>query len=245
MKPDSPAVLSGPGARADADPAGTGPTLRFYFDYISPNAYIAWQALKPIGESFNLDIRPIPILFAGLLGASGRTGPAEYEPMRRWMFSNVLRKCSILDIPFAPPASHPFNPLALLRLTALDMNECQRHGLIDILFSAVWAKSTAITDPQALLEVLLDGGLDGQSMLAAITTDEAKLRIRNNTDAAIECGVFGVPTMIVDEALFYGYDDFPYMRRLLQGRDPLDHNKVTSWTEVKPSAVRRKKQPDR
>ena len=68
---------------------------------------------------------------------------------------------------------------------------------------------------------------------------EVKDRVRSQTDSAIAAGVFGVPTMIIDSELFWGYDDFPFLERFLAGRDPLDHEALKAWVGVRPSATRR------
>jgi 2-hydroxychromene-2-carboxylate isomerase len=211
----------------------------FYFDYISPNAYIAWVELRRLAPDYGLEIRPIPVLFAGLLGASGRKGPAEYEPMRRWMMANVMRKCAVLEIPLQPPAFHPFNPLVLLRLTALDMPAGRRLDLIDRLFSAVWARSLDTRIPERIGPCLQAGGFDAASMLGEIGSTGIKNRVRTNTDEALNAGVFGVPSVVVDQQVFYGYDDFPYFIDHLEGRDPVNADSIRAWDRIEPSATRR------
>jgi hypothetical protein len=69
--------------------------------------------------------------------------------------------------------------------------------------------------------------------------DAAKARLRADTDAAIARGVFGVPTMIVGETLFWGYDDFAFLDLHLAGRDPLSEAAVARWAgKTSPSAMR-------
>ena len=75
--------------------------VRFYFDYISPNAYVAWTQLPALVRRHGAAIEPIPVLFAGLLEAAGRLGPAEIPLQMRWMWKNVCRKAALLGIPFA------------------------------------------------------------------------------------------------------------------------------------------------
>ena len=90
--------------------------LTFWFDPISPYAYLAFEHLPQAleGCSYSVDYRPV--LFAGLLGHWGQLGPAEIEPKRAWTFRQVAWHAHTLGIPMDTPAMHPFNPLSLLRL---------------------------------------------------------------------------------------------------------------------------------
>jgi 2-hydroxychromene-2-carboxylate isomerase len=73
--------------------------VRFLFDYISHNAYLAWVELQPLARRCGRAVEPVPVLFAGLLNAHGQLGPAEVAPKARWMMLNVARKARLLGIP--------------------------------------------------------------------------------------------------------------------------------------------------
>src|SRR6185436_5525415 len=122
-------------------------TLRFYFDYISTNAYLAWLQMPTLARRYQLIVEPVPVLFAGLLEAHGTTGPAETPNKALWMFKNNLRKASLLGVPLNPPAFHPFNPLLSLRVPSLarDLDECD--ALITRLFEAVWVRGEHVSEP--------------------------------------------------------------------------------------------------
>ncbi len=85
--------------------------IRFYFDYISPNAYLAWTQLPALAERNGCRIEPMPVLFAGLLEAHRQLGPAEVAPKMRWMWKNIARKAAMIGVQLNAPAFHPFNPL--------------------------------------------------------------------------------------------------------------------------------------
>jgi len=111
--------------------------LRFYFDYVSPNAYLAWTQLPALAERYDVAVEPVPVLFAGLLAAHDRMGPAEIPVVMRWMWKNILRKSAVLGVPFQPPAFHPFNPLLALRVSSLPLRPEEQRRLINALFQAV------------------------------------------------------------------------------------------------------------
>ncbi|MBA2412799.1 MAG: 2-hydroxychromene-2-carboxylate isomerase [Burkholderiaceae bacterium] len=210
--------------------------IRFYFDYVSPNAYLAWTKLAALAQQCAYVIEPVPVLFAGLLEAHRQLGPAEVPPKMRWMWTNIARKAAIAGIDLNPPAFHPFNPLLALRASSLSLAAAKRHTLISALFDGVWVRSLHISDPAVVEKIANEAGLDGRALIAQAQQPESKGRLRSQTDRAIAAGVFGVPTMIVGDELFWGYDDLLFLRRFMDsgGTDRGE----TSWVAPKPSAVR-------
>lgn len=212
--------------------------LHFYFDYISHNAYLAWTQLPALVEAFDLSITPVPVLFAGLLNANGQLGPAEIPPKVRWMTRDVLRKAKSLNIPINPPASHPFNPLLSLRVTCLEMAGAERWRLIDALFKATWVDGLDVSASEVVTQVLDSIGLDGDAMVEQASSPSAKQQLQTNTAAAIEMDVFGVPSMRVDDQLFWGFDDFEHLRQYLAGDDPLEREEYARWENIRASSQR-------
>ena len=196
-------------------------SIRFFFDYISTNAYIAWHALPEMAARHGASIEPVPVLFAGLLESTGLLGPAEVPIKARWMWRNNLRKAARLDLPLNPPRFHPFNPLLALRISSLPMSDEERARLITGLFAAVWVHGQHVSEPEVVARVANEAGLDGGRLVAEAQEPEAKARLRRQTDDAIAAGVFGVPSMGVGDEVFWGYDDFPYLDTFLAGDDPL------------------------
>ena len=72
--------------------------IKFYFDYISPNAYIAWTQIQKTAEKYGQSVEPIPVLYAGLLNTHNQAGPAEFPSKAKWMLGNTLRKAALLKI---------------------------------------------------------------------------------------------------------------------------------------------------
>jgi 2-hydroxychromene-2-carboxylate isomerase len=214
--------------------------IRFYFDYISSNAYLAWARLPELAERFARPLELVPVLFAGLLEAHGQLGPAEIPAKAHWTWRNNLRKAALLGIPLRPPRFHPFHPLVSLRTSSLPMPEAQRRTLVDALFRAVWAESRDVGDPAVVAEVASGAGLDGPALVAAAQHPEAKARLRAQTEAALAAGVFGVPSMQVGREVFWGYDDLPYLEMLLAGTDPLPPPGDASPARPPASAMRRR-----
>jgi 2-hydroxychromene-2-carboxylate isomerase len=160
-------------------------TLRFYFDYISTNAYLAWLQMPTLARRYGLLVEPVPVLFAGLLEAHGTSGPAETPAKALWMFKNNLRKAALLGAPLKAPAFHPFNPLLALRATiaARDFDECD--ALVTRLMEAVWVREEHVSEPEVVERAARDVGLDGTALVAAANTPEIKAELRRQTDDAV------------------------------------------------------------
>jgi 2-hydroxychromene-2-carboxylate isomerase len=212
--------------------------IRFYFDYVSPNAYLAWTQLPALAERHDIAVEPVPVLFAGLLEAHGQLGPAEVPAKSRWMVRNNLRKAALLGVAMNPPAFHPFNPLLALRVSSLPLENAAKRALVGALFDAVWVRGLHLEDAAVVGQVADEVGLRGVALVADAQQPLGKARLREQTDEAIARGVFGVPTMEVGTELFWGYDDLPHLERFLAGKDPLDAAALLRWSAAQPSAVR-------
>jgi 2-hydroxychromene-2-carboxylate isomerase len=219
--------------------------LYFCFDFISHNAWLAWHQLPALARRVGLSVEPVPVLFAALLKEYGQVGPAELPAKSRWMLWNVLRKAKMHGIPIAPPHSHPFNPLLMLRVCAAELPQLTREARADLVtrfFRATWAERRPVHTVDTVHEVVTEAGLDADAVLAAAQAEPAKRQVRDNTDAALRAGVFGVPSVLVGGELFWGFDDLPFLEQYLQGGDPLgpDRTAYREWLAIKPSAERRK-----
>ena len=217
----------------------TSAVIRFYFDYESPNAYLAWKQLPQLADKYGFTIDPVAVLYAGLLDAHGQLGPGELPAKGRWMRNNFLRKAALLRIPLNPPVFFPFNPVLALRMSILPLDSATRRALIDALFQAVWVRGLHVSDAIVVEHLADELGLDGAAVVAQTQLPEIKARLRDQTDDAIARGVFGVPTMEVRDELFWGYDDFPYLELFLAGKDPLDPAEPRKWSTIQPSSVRK------
>lgn len=180
-------------------------TVEFYFDPISPYAWLAAEQIDRITEAGG-EIVCRPILLAALLNANGTKGPAEVPSKRAYTFRDVMRQAKRLGLSFRGPPSHPFNPIAALRAVHAVEDESQRLKLTRHLLAAVWCEGVDVGDPSGLRTVLAAGGFDAEALFAAASTPDIKLRLRATTQAAIDTGVFGVPTFRLHDELFWGAD---------------------------------------
>ncbi len=177
-------------------------SIDWYFDFVSPFAYLQSERLHELGPRADLRFRPV--LFAGLLDAHGHKGPAEIARKRVFTYRFVVWQAKRLGIPFKIPPEHPFNPLPLLRLAiACDCTPDAVHRI----FRFVWRDGRLPDLPIEWAELVHDLGLaDAQRRIA---DPDVKAALRRNTDEAIARGVYGVPTLAIGDELFWGADATP------------------------------------
>jgi len=190
--------------------------IDFYFDCISPFAYLAFEQLPVVLADLSYSVSYKPVLLAAMLQHHGQLGPAEIAPKRDWTYRQVLWLAHRHGIPLQMPAAHPFNPLPLLRLAVAcgsTPDGTPNRYVTETLMHHVWRGGGAdAADPrrlQALVEQLAPP--------RDLSADAVKAELKAHTDAAIGRGLFGVPTMVVDDRLFWGLDALPMLRDYLLG----------------------------
>ena len=181
--------------------------ITFYFDPISPYAYLAFEQLPLalMGHSYRVSYKPV--LFGALLKHFGQLGPAEMPGKRDWTYRQVLWLAHRHGLELSLPAAHPFNSLALLRLAvACDPQGLPNRYACETLLRHVWHGGADAADPQRL------AALTQQLAPSRDPAGEAvKADLKTHTDEAIARGVFGVPTLMVDDRLFWGFDALPML----------------------------------
>jgi 2-hydroxychromene-2-carboxylate isomerase len=187
--------------------------ITFYLDFISPYACLAFEQLPEVlmGQSYSVTYKPV--LLAGMLKHHGQLGPAEISPKRDWTYRQVLWLAHRHGIDLQLPAAHPFNPLALLRLALAcgAQGESNRY-VCETLFHHVWRGAADAVDPARLQA--LTARLAPQR---EVNSEEVKQELRANTQEAVARGLFGVPTLVVDDRLFWGFDALPMLRDYVCG----------------------------
>ena len=204
--------------------------LTWYFDFVSPYSYISFKRLGELPGDVALELRPV--LFAGLLQHHGQKGPAEIPAKRRWTYRWCAWWAKELGIAFRFPASHPFNPLHHLRLAVAAGPTRETVGRI---FDAIWTTGAEATDASAFSTLARSLAVDE----ARLALPEVKDRLRRNTDAAAQRGVFGVPTFEVDGELFWGADAMGFLSAYLADRSVLDNEDMRRIDALPVGAARK------
>jgi 2-hydroxychromene-2-carboxylate isomerase len=221
-------------------------TIDFYFDFLSPYAYLAWiRVRRQVALRGNRErVEPKPVLLSGLLGHWGQLGPAEVPAKRTFVIRDCLRIATRDSVPFTFPPTHPFRPLAALRAMLPEAaGGADRQSIADALWSAAWVRGDDISDEAGVAAALDRAGLEGAAIAARTRDDSVKLALRQNTEDALALGVFGVPTFIVPARqgteLIWGNDRLDDVFDVLDGCDPLDRERFKKMEAIPLGAERR------
>ena len=171
----------------------------WYFDFVSPYAYLQLMAFKRLPDS--LEIRYRPVLFAGLLKHWGQLGPAEIPAKRLQTYRECQWRAERAGIPFKIPDLHPFNPLRALRLCIALGTE---PAVVGAIFEFIFAEGRDIHSDSDWRE--LAARLEVDDPDALVSRSDVKNALRDNTRDAAGRGVYGVPTFAVRDELFWGSD---------------------------------------
>lgn len=207
-------------------------SVTWYFDVVSPFAYLALPGVMAIAHR-----RPVlfrPIVFGAVLSHWGQLGPAEIAPKRTHTYQLCQFIADRAGMPLRFPPRHPFRSLDTLRLiTALDGDP----GAIRTAFDFIWAEGrdpSKHSERDALCERLAVRDYN-----ALIAERQAKARLHAWTDAAISAGVFGVPTLMVGSALFWGTDAMPMAEAALDDPGLLARGEMARLATL-PTGVQRR-----
>ncbi len=210
-------------------------TIRWYFDFVSPFAYLQSKLLG--GLAARAAVEPVPVLFAALLDRWKTVGPAELPAKRIFTYRFCQWYAQRHGIRFRMPPRHPFSPLKPLRLAILLESDL---GAVMRIFDSIWAEGRDLELPadwSALCAAL--GRADAAT---AIDGDAVKSRLRANTEEAIARGVWGVPTLAVDGELFWGADATDFALDHLTGAVDLGSGEYARIAGLPRGAERRRPQ---
>lgn len=186
-------------------------SIVWYFDFVSPFAWLQWPQVKALVGERAVALRPI--LFAGVLDRVGQKGPAEIPAKREFIYRHVLWRARQAGYPLRFPPRHPFNPLAALRLCIAAGSDVRA---VEAIFDWIWGQGREGDTVEALAPVAERLGIADPA--AAVADPAVKARLKANFDAAMAEGVFGVPTLAIDGRLFWGSDAHDFALACL--RDP-------------------------
>lgn len=218
------------------------PTVPFYLDFISPYSWLALMGAERFAAEHGIRWELRPVVYAALLDAHGLVGPGETPAKRRYTFQDVARTARRLGLRFEGPPIHPFRSMEALRTQFLFRDAPQALRLAARLADACWGEGRPLTDPQALEQVVGEVGLDPTDLARRLARPEIKNGLREQTEAALQLGVFGVPTFLFDRELFWGHDRMGDLGRRLRGEAPPGAELAEAFL-ARPMGIRRKRAP--
>lgn len=219
-------------------------TVPFYLDFISPYTWMALMQSERFAAEHGIRWQLRPVVYAALLDAHGLTGPAETPAKRRYAFNDVVRCAQSYGLRFEGPPEHPFRSLEALRTLFAFRDDPAALRLAVRLSDVCWGEGRPLTDPRVIRAAVESVGLDATALDRRIADGAVKQGLRRMTEGAIDLGVFGVPTFVVDGELFWGHDRLEHLARRLSGEAPPPAELVRSFL-ARPRGVDRTRAPSR
>lgn len=192
----------------------------FYFDFGSPNAYLAWRVLPAIEDRTGVRFRKVPALLGGIFKATGNQSPMtafadiplklayEHREIERF-----VAKHRLLDFRMNP--YFPVNTLMLMRGAVAAEAEGVFDAYVATAFHHMWEAPKKMDDPQIFGDAFRASRLPIDRIADRAQNPAIKDRLIANTQAAIDHGVFGLPSFVVDGELYFGKDRLDEVERAL------------------------------
>ena len=184
-------------------------SLDFYFDFISPYSFLAYKRLKKINKNNFINIVYKPILLGGLHKLGGITAPAFNERKMKNMRNDCLLVANKNNIEFEWNSQFPINTLQLMR-GYLAINDEYKSKFFEVCFDFYWKDNEDISDSKKLSEILRLSGLDENEFFKKIQNENIKNELKKLTNDAFEKDIFGAPTFVVNNKIFWGQDRLDY-----------------------------------
>jgi 2-hydroxychromene-2-carboxylate isomerase len=192
-------------------------TIEFFFDFGSPYSYMANTQLPAIAEQAGATIIYSPVGILRLMELAGnRPTTLECKNKRRYAAADLSRWAKLYGVPMG---RNPYlkdmklEPLLQGALAADAMGLAGRY--VSAVFKGIYADALDLGDSVMFAQVLTDAGLDGQAILAARDSAELASDLAKRTENAVERGLFGVPSFILDGQLYFGNDRLQFVKAAL------------------------------
>ena len=183
----------------------------FYFDFGSPNAYLAHKVIPAIEARTGATFKYVPALLGGIFKATGNRSPAEayadipsklrYEGKETERF---VKKHGIAE--YARNPHFPVNTLQIMRGAVAAQKLGIFEDYVEAVYRAMWVDGLKMDDPAVIEAALTRAHLPAAALMTAMGDPEVKARLIANTESAVAHGVFGSPSFLVGDELFFGKD---------------------------------------
>lgn len=187
----------------------------FYYDYGSPTAYLAWTQLPELCERHQANLHYKPVLLGGIFKATGNSTPVLIAPKGKWLFKDIERYAVRYGVPYQMNPHFVINSMTMMRGAMWAQNTGVLESYNKAMYEATWVNGLNMSEPDVIASVMDEAGLDAAAMLQAVADDSIKKQLIEATGDAVEQGVFGAPTMIVNGELHFGQDRLDWVERQL------------------------------
>ena len=193
-------------------------SIDFYWEPGSPYTYLAATQIGRLAAETGTTVNWKAFLLGKVFQARKMSLPAAIPAKASYMFKDLARWSALYDVPFRMPKVFPVNSMLASRAASAAAQQGSGEAAALALLGAYWGRGEDISQPEVVQAALDAAGLDGAALLVATQDDAVKDIVRANTEAALELGIFGAPTMVYEGALFWGNDRLDVLKAVIEGR---------------------------
>ena len=192
----------------------------FYFDFASPNAYLSHKVMQSIKERTGAEVNYIPVLLGGIFKGTNNEPPMEqfFGVKNKNEYQNIEMQRFIERHDLHSFKMNPHFPvitLQIIRGAIAAENDGYLEDYIDKVLVHMWEEPKKMDDPEVIHSAFEESGLDANKLMEQMQDPDVKAKLIANTEAAVERGVFGIPTFFVGDEMFFGKDKLWEVEELL------------------------------
>ncbi|MEE4360875.1 MAG: 2-hydroxychromene-2-carboxylate isomerase [Pseudomonadales bacterium] len=194
------------------------PRIEFFFDYASPYSWLADQRLPEIAARHGATLVYRPALLGALVVESGNTPPPAVPAKAAYYRDDLVRWTERLGLAYRPNPHFPVASIALMRGALV----AQREGVFptyhEALWRAMWTQAAPLHEEAVFRATLTEAGLDAELILRGTQDATVKAALRKNVEEALGRGAFGLPTLFLGDAMYFGNDRVDFVEEALAAR---------------------------
>lgn len=192
--------------------------VEFFFDVGSPYSYLAYYELPKIVTRQKAEIIWRPILLGGIFKATGNSSPVNVPAKRNYSSMDLKRWATRYDIPFHHNPFFPINTLQIMRgAVGVQMHETKLLSrYLDAVFNGMFRTPRNLGDQAEFTSLLQESGIDPDLVMKLAAMEDVKNKLKSETEAAVERGLFGAPSFIVGDELYWGQDRLLFVEEALE-----------------------------
>ena len=193
--------------------------FKFIFDFGSPKTYLVYKLLPGIEKRTNTKAEFVPVLLGGIFKTTNNVSPIEsfktVPAKGKYDDLDTARFVKKHNIAFNFNSNFPINTLNLMRGAIYAQENEIFDKYVEVVFKSMWVDNKKMDDLEVIQTVLLENGLPVKEIFKGTQDQKIKDKLIKNTSEAVEKGIFGAPSMLVEDELFFGKESLQDVEELI------------------------------
>jgi 2-hydroxychromene-2-carboxylate isomerase len=193
--------------------------FKFIFDFGSPKTYLVYKLLPGIEKRTNITAEYVPVLLGGIFKSTYNVSPIEsfktVPAKGKYDDLDTARFVKKHNIAFNFNSNFPINTLNLMRGAIYAQENEIFDKYVEVVFKSMWVDNKKMDDLEVIQSVFLENGLPVKEIFEGTQDQKIKDKLIKNTSEAVEKGVFGAPSLLVNNELFFGKETLQDVEELL------------------------------